>query len=147
MVKGPAALKMEGIYQVSRIHQSRTPKRTAYLRRSGQAAVHPQIPDGLIVDSGQVLGDGDGHGTVLLGNVALDLDALVEFEVVQVARGVVVQPHGVGFTGVLGQRIVAVGGGRAVELQVNLGTGADGGVVGDALEDIDAGVITLAPGW
>lgn len=65
---------------------------------------------------------------------------------VQVANGVVVQPDAVVVTRVLGQGVLAVGGRDTVEADVDGGAGGDGGVVGDALVDVDAGVVALAPG-
>lgn len=65
---------------------------------------------------------------------------------VEVANRVVVQPDAVVVTRVLGQGVRAAGGRGAVEADVDGGAGGDGGVVGDALVDIDAGVVALAPG-
>ena len=119
----------------------------AYLRRSAQRGIQAQIPNGLIINSRQIRRNGDGHRTIRLGDIALDLDPVVPVDGVAVAREIVVQPHGVGVTLVLGQGVLAVGGRRPVELDVNLGPRADGGVVGDALEDIDTGVVPLSPSW
>lgn len=66
---------------------------------------------------------------------------------VEVPDRVVVQPDGIGASRVLGQAIVAESGAGPVELQRDLGSRGNGRVLRDSLEDVDAGVVTLAPGF
>lgn len=94
----------------------------------------------------QILGDGDVDHAVLLGEAVLELDLLVVVDGVEPADRVVVKPDTVVVPGILGQGVSTVGGRSPVEAQVNGGSGGDGRVVGDALEDVDTGVVSLAPG-
>ena len=119
---------------------------SGHLRRRRQRSAQTQIPHTLVIHSGQILGDGNGHLAVLLREAIRELDLVIVVDRVQVTNGVVVQPDAVVVTRVLGQRVFAVGGRGAVEADVNGGAGGDGGVVRHALVDVDAGVVALAPG-
>lgn len=94
---------------------------------------------------GHIAGDFHIDDTGPLGNPTGDLDLLVKVDGIQVTDGVVVQPHAVLVTGVLVQRIGTVRCGLAVEAQVDRLASSHGRVIGNALVDIHAGVITLAP--
>lgn len=118
-----------------------------YLGGIRQVRVHPQIPDGVVLDGGHVLGDGDGDGAVRLADAGLQLERLVKGDGVQLAHGVVVQPDAVGARLVLVQGVGAVSCRGTVEPQINLVAGGYGRVVGDALIDVDAGVVTLSPSY
>jgi len=120
---------------------------SGHLRRRRQRTTQTQIPHTVVLHSGQILGDGDGHLAILLREAICELDLVVEVDRVQVANGVVVQPNAVIVTRVLGQRVLAVGGWGTVEADVDDGAGGDGGIVRDALVDVDAGVVALAPGF
>ena len=109
-----------------------------HLRRCREGATETQVPHRVVVHSWQIFGDGDSDRAVLLGESVLELDLLVIVDGVEIAHRVVVQPDTVLAAGILGQRIGTVAGGCSVETQVNGGTGGDGRVVGNALEDVDA---------
>lgn len=79
------------------------------------------------------------------GNAVDDLDFLVKGDGVKVAHRVVIEPHAVLVGRVFRQRVRAVSRWLAIEAQVDRLAGYHGRVVGDALEDIDAGVVTFAP--
>lgn len=120
-------------------------KPRTYLRSGRKRSVDSQVPDRAILDMGQIAGDFHIGDTSRLGNPTGDLDPLVEVDGVPVTDGVVVQPHAVLVTGVLVQRIGAVRCGLAVESQVDCLASSHGRVIGNALVDVHAGVITLAP--
>lgn len=62
----------------------------AYLRRIDQRGIQAQIPNSLIINRRQIIRNGDGHRTIRLGDITLDLDPFVEVDVVAVAREIVV---------------------------------------------------------
>lgn len=64
---------------------------------------------------------------------------------VQVTHGVVVQEDRVVAAGVLGQRVCAVRRRGTIKTEVDCLSGCHGGVVGDALVDVDAGVVSFTP--
>lgn len=115
------------------------------LRRSGQRGANSQIPNRPVLDLGQILWDLDINDTHRLGNSISNLDLLIKMDGIEVANGVVVQPHAVIVARVFVQRVRAVRCWLAIEAQVNGLTSCHSRVVGDALVDVDAGVVTLAP--
>jgi len=118
---------------------------SGHLRRRRQRATQTQIPHAVVAHSGQILGDGDGHLAILLREAIRELNLVIVVDHVQVANGIVVQPDAVVLTRVLGQGVLAVGGRGTVEADVDGGAGGDGRVIRDALVDVDAGVVALAP--
>lgn len=117
-----------------------------HLRSRRQRSVQSQVPHRVVLNGGQILGDGDVDHAVLLGEAVLELDLLVVIDGVEPADPVVVEPDTAVVPGKLGQRVSTVRGRSAIEAQVDGGSGGDRRVVGDALEDVDAGVVSLAPG-
>lgn len=115
------------------------------LRRRRQHSPHPQIPNRAILNLGQILRNFHINNTHRLRDPIHDLDLLVKVDGVQVAHGIVVQPDAVVVAGVFVQWVWAVGRRLAVEAEVDCLAGCYGGVVGDALVDVDAGVVALAP--
>lgn len=124
---------------------SSTPKAQTYQRSRRQRSSQPQIPNSPILNLGQVLGNLNRHRTHRFGNIASNLDLRIEMDGVQVAHGVVVQEDRVVAAGVLGQRVCAVRCRGTVEAEVDGLSGFHGRVVGDALVDVDAGVIAFTP--
>lgn len=120
-------------------------KGRAYLRSCRQRSSQPQIPNSPILNLGQVLRNFNRHRTHRLGNIASNLDLRIEVDGVQVAHGVVVQEDCVVAAGVLGQGVCAVRCRGTVEAEVDGLSGCHGRVVGDALVDVDARVVTFAP--
>ena len=117
-----------------------------HLRRRRQRTAQTQIPHTLLIHGGKILRDSNGHLAILLREAIRELNLVIVVDRVQVANGVALQPDAVVVTRVLGQGVIAVGGRGTVEADVDGGAGGDGRVIRDALVDVDAGVVALAPG-
>lgn len=120
-------------------------KEKAYLRSRRQRSPQPQVPNSPILNLGQILRNLNCHRTHRLRNISSNLDLRIEVDGVQVAHGVVVQEDRVVAAGVLGQRVCAVRCRGTVEAEVDGLSGCYGRVVGDALVDVDTGVIAFTP--
>lgn len=116
-----------------------------HLWRLQERSIHPQIPDRVVLHGGQIIRDGNCHFAVVFAHTVGDSNPLIPRYDVPIAYGVIVQRHGVGGARVLGEVGVAASRGFAIELQRDFGSGGDSGIVGDALEDIDASVVALTP--
>lgn len=117
----------------------------SYLGRSRERSLESQVPNRAILHLGQIFWDLHIHRARLLINPIDNLAGIIELDRVQVSHWAVVQPDTVLIRRVLGQRIGAVRGWLAVEAEMDSIAGCDCGVVGDALVDVDTGVVTLSP--
>lgn len=119
----------------------------SYLWSSLENGVESEIPYVLVVHLWEVRGNLDIDSFCRGGDVVGNLNLFVEFDGIEVANGVIVQPNAVLSSRVLGQRVAAVSSWLPVEAQVNGLALGHGGVIGDALVDVQTGVVTLAPGY
>lgn len=95
--------------------RSRRVINSRHLWSTRQRSTQTQIPDTIVVDGRQILGDRDGDLAIFLGESVLELDFLVVVDDVHAANRVIIEPNIVVVTGILCQRVLAVSGGRPVE--------------------------------
>lgn len=138
-------MKSEGIYNSQSTIHTRCTKIT-HLRRIGKHGIQTQVPVRVILNLRQSGRNSNSHVLCSTRDTVDNLGLGIVAQIAQVAVGVVVQPDAVVAGGVLvedGVAAVAV----PVEGDLDGGAGGQGGVLGDALVDVDAGVVALAPGY
>lgn len=116
-----------------------------HLGRINKNSINTEIPVRIILNLGQIRRDSHSDVVRSTRDVVRDLRVGIIAQIAQVAGRVVVQPDAV-VAGELVEAAVGAALGVAVEGELHGGSGGQGGVLGDALVDVDAGVVALAPG-